>query len=149
MASPMEVFNASQTAFPEPVQATIAMVQSGVVGRVFENMTVLRTLATLFCVAVAYDQSMFVQLALPTAHLQNHLTPRDQFPTGDRSSTFPAIRSRFPSLALSSNPLSLPSRNITPNGSLASYHVSASFTNSSSSLRHATWRAKCSIVRPM
>lgn len=59
MASPMEVFNASQTALPaDMLHATLANAQSGIMTQMLENVTVLRVITTLFALAVAYDQSI-------------------------------------------------------------------------------------------
>ena len=59
MASPMEVFNASQTVYPDTIHATIASAQTGIMSQALENMTFFRIAVTLFALAVAYDQSEY------------------------------------------------------------------------------------------
>ncbi|KAF2479697.1 ERG5, C-22 sterol desaturase [Neohortaea acidophila] len=56
MASPMEVLNATQTALPGALHASVAAAQMGFLGNFIENMTIVRTLVTVFALAVAYDQ---------------------------------------------------------------------------------------------
>lgn len=58
MASPMEVFNASQTAMPDSIYATISTSQSGIMSKVLENSSAFSIIVTLLALAVAYDQSM-------------------------------------------------------------------------------------------
>ena len=58
MASPMEVFNASQTAMPESIHATISSAQTGIMSKTFENVGISGVLLSLLAMAVAYDQSM-------------------------------------------------------------------------------------------
>jgi len=58
MASPMEVYNASQTSLPDTMHATISSSQSGIMSKVLENTGVWSVLFTVLAIAVAYDQSM-------------------------------------------------------------------------------------------
>ena len=57
MASPMEAINASQTAFPATIHASISSAQTGLMSKVLENTTIFGVIVSLFAMAVAYDQS--------------------------------------------------------------------------------------------
>ena len=57
MASIAEAFNASSTAFPDAIHATIASAkQTGLVGKVMDNATYFNVFLTVFVAAVIYDQ---------------------------------------------------------------------------------------------
>ena len=58
MVSPMEVFNASQTSFPNTIRATISSEHNGFMSKMLENVSVFSVFLTLFSIAVVYDQSM-------------------------------------------------------------------------------------------
>ncbi|KAF2719305.1 ERG5, C-22 sterol desaturase [Polychaeton citri CBS 116435] len=56
MASVMEAFNASATPVQATFEATIASVNTGVVGKLLENTSAFSIFTTLFAIAVVYDQ---------------------------------------------------------------------------------------------
>jgi len=58
MPSVMEAFNASTTAFPDSVHATIASANASVLSKVLDNVNFFGVVLTLLALAVAYDQSM-------------------------------------------------------------------------------------------
>lgn len=61
MASIMEAFNASSTAIPNTIHATIASANTGILSKVLDNASAISwfgVFLTLFLAAVVYDQSM-------------------------------------------------------------------------------------------
>jgi sterol 22-desaturase len=68
MASIMEAFNASTTAFPASIQATIATAQTGVLSKLLENVSVFNVFLTLFAAAVIYDQSAWGSIEYRLKH---------------------------------------------------------------------------------
>lgn len=61
----MEVFNASQTAMPDSIYATLASSQTGFMSKILENASVSTILLTVFAVAIAYDQGMLLNEPRP------------------------------------------------------------------------------------
>ena len=57
MASVMEAFNASATAFPDTMQATMESAGSGIMSKVLGHASALNVFFTLLVAAVIYDQS--------------------------------------------------------------------------------------------
>lgn len=101
MASPMEVFNASQTTVPDSVYATISSSQTGLMSKFLENTSTFSIIVTLLALAIAYDQGIFCHVrcypvcVLPANHdLQSR--------TGRLRPILLAIGSRYPSLDHSS-----------------------------------------------
>lgn len=65
MASVMEAFNASSTAIPASIHATIASANTGILSKAFDNVSPVSwfgVFVTLFLAAVVYDQSAFDKL---------------------------------------------------------------------------------------
>ena len=58
MPSVLETFNASTTASPHTIYATVASANSGVMSKVLDNVNILNVLLTFLAAAVIYDQSM-------------------------------------------------------------------------------------------
>lgn len=60
----MEAFNASQTAPPDALYATVpAAMQTGLLNRVLDNTSTLSVLVTLLAIAIAYDQGTRIMLS--------------------------------------------------------------------------------------
>lgn len=60
MASIMEAFNASSTAIPNTIHATIASANTGILSKAFDNASSVSwfgVFLTLFLAAIVYDQS--------------------------------------------------------------------------------------------